>query len=506
MKGKQIVAIDVGSTNVVIAVGAVMDDGRVDILGITSEPVQGVNAGRVENSETVGRAVHTAKERIEQELGIKITEAYAGLSGDFIRCEQVSDHVYVQDEQNNGSFQITSRDLENLDRRMQSVKLPDDKEEIITKEPLRFKVDGKEVDEPVGAYGHQLVGIYNFILSDRTMRERLFHCLAKQDIAVKAFVPNALVAHIGVATTEDMDEGAVVINLGGGITDITVLQGGKVRHIASVPMGMNSINGDIRAYGIPSNYVEGLKVNFGSAFVDRTTDDKITFPQFRKGTVRSIRRRNLARIIEERLKDICEWVKKEIKEAGCGSRFAPTVLITGGGAEMQNIEYLFASELGYEDVRSVYPEYGFTDSIHEHMATRAYATVASLLLYGAKRGSCAVAERPKISTPEPQPRVMPQSGYQQQMQQEMPTPPKPTPMPAPEQPKSSNAEVAVPPHKLAPVMPEVDEDSTEQHTDERPTIEMPTDNNTKGNNRFGRWIERLGDMFAGNDKGDDQII
>ena len=144
MKGKQIVAIDVGSTNVVIAVGAVMEDGRVDILGITSEPVQGVNAGRVENSETVGRAVHTAKERIEQELGIKITEAYAGLSGDFIRCEQVSDHVYVQDEQNNGSFQITSRDLENLDRRMQSVKLPDDREEIIPKEPLRFKVDGKE--------------------------------------------------------------------------------------------------------------------------------------------------------------------------------------------------------------------------------------------------------------------------------------------------------------------------------------------------------------------------
>jgi cell division protein FtsA len=82
MKGKQIVAIDVGSTNVVIAVGAVMEDGRVDILGITSEPVQGVNAGRVENSETVGRAVHTAKERIEQELGIKITEAYAGLFKD----------------------------------------------------------------------------------------------------------------------------------------------------------------------------------------------------------------------------------------------------------------------------------------------------------------------------------------------------------------------------------------------------------------------------------------
>ena len=153
MKGKQIVAIDVGSTNVVIAVGTVVDEERIDIIGITSEPVQGVNAGRVENSETVGRAVRAAKERIENQLGIKITEAYAGLSGDFIRCVQVTDHVYVQDDQDNGCNQITERDLESLHRRMQSVKLPDDKEEIITKEPLRFMADNKEVAEPVGACG-----------------------------------------------------------------------------------------------------------------------------------------------------------------------------------------------------------------------------------------------------------------------------------------------------------------------------------------------------------------
>ena len=56
MKGKQIVAIDVGSTNVVMAVGSVEEDGRVDILGIASEPISsGINAGRIENSETVGR-------------------------------------------------------------------------------------------------------------------------------------------------------------------------------------------------------------------------------------------------------------------------------------------------------------------------------------------------------------------------------------------------------------------------------------------------------------------
>lgn len=320
MKGKQIVAIDVGSTNVVIAVGSVDEDGVVTILGITSEPVQGVNAGSVENSETVGRAVRAAKERIENKLGIKITEAYAGLAGDFIRCVQVTDHVYVQDDQGNGCNQITERDLENLNRRMQSVKLPDDKEEIIMKEPLRFKADNKDVTEPVGAYGKVLYGTYNFILADRTMRDRLYHCLLKQEITVKKFVPNALVAHLGVATTDDIEEGAVVINLGGGVTDVTVLLNGKVQYIASIPIGMHTINADIRAYGIPNSYVEGLKVNYGSAVCDLTTDDKITFPHMRKGTTKSILRRNLARIIEERLRDICDWVRREIKEAGCGDR------------------------------------------------------------------------------------------------------------------------------------------------------------------------------------------
>ena len=87
MKGKQIVAIDVGSSNVVIAVGAVEDDGRVDIRGIVSEPVQGIAAGHIDNIELVGQAVASAKQRIEKQLNIRITEAYAGLSGDlFARC------------------------------------------------------------------------------------------------------------------------------------------------------------------------------------------------------------------------------------------------------------------------------------------------------------------------------------------------------------------------------------------------------------------------------------
>jgi cell division protein FtsA len=501
MKGKQIVAIDVGSTNVVIAVGAVEDDGRVDIMGITREPVAGITAGRVDNSETVGRAVRTAKERLEEKLGLKITEAYVGISGDYIRCEQVVDHVYVRDDNGSGCSQISERDIEELDRRMQSVNLPDDREEIITKEPLSYKVDEKIVKEPIGEYGYVLSATYNFVLSDRQMRERLRICLNKQDISIKEFVPNAFISHLGVATVDDMEDGAVIINLGGGLTDVTVVQSGKVRYFASIPVGVGVINNDIRAYGIPNSYVETLKVNYGSAVHELATDDKISFPHARKGTVKSIRRKNLAKIIEERLVEIAEWVRREIKEAGCGSRFAPTVLLTGGGAEMQNIETLFARELKVEEARSVYPEYGFTESMGEHITTRAYATIASLLLYGAKRGMCAVAVRPQSPAPQQQPQQLHQpqqtafgDAYRRNVEEssfaqeggvsapKAPVAPKPQPAP-----KQEETEVVT--GTLGTVEPEITEDSE--------VIDVPTGKTKEGT--VTKWINKFAEIFAGKD-------
>ena len=487
MKERQIVAIDVGSSNVVIAVGAIEDDGRVNIQGIVSEPIEGIDAGRVENSETAGRAVKAAKERIEQELNIKITEAYAGLSGDFVRCVQVTDYVYVQDD---GSNQVTERDLDDLDRRMRSVKLPDDREEILSMEAIRYTIDDKVVDIPVGAYGHMLKATYNFILGDRAMRDRLNQCLMRQGIKVKEFVPNALISHLSVATDEDIEEGAVIVDLGGGVTDVSVLLRGKVRHIASIPIGADAINNDIRAYGIPANYVENLKRRYGSALTDLATDDKIVFP-VRRGVPKSILRRNLATIIEARLKEIAEWVRREIKEAGCGTKFSPILLITGGGAEMQDIETLFARELGIDEVRAVYPEYGFTENLTDVITTTAYATVASLLLFGAERGACSVAGGPRVVAPA-EPEVKPQ-------------------------PQRPTIRVAVP--KVE--QPKVVEPATEPDVVEEPEAEpevvvdpvkekdiFDTGDNTKpGKKKFGGWWKRLeegmgklGNSFVGKDE------
>ena len=94
------VAVDLGSSSVVVAVGEKTPEGAVDVACVVSKPVEGVNAGRIENIELVSRAIREAVSEAEEQLGIRITEAYAGISGDFVRCARHTDHVFVYDPQN----------------------------------------------------------------------------------------------------------------------------------------------------------------------------------------------------------------------------------------------------------------------------------------------------------------------------------------------------------------------------------------------------------------------
>ena len=490
MKGKQIVAIDVGSSNVVIAVGSLMEDGCVDIMGIVSEPVTGIRAGRIDNGEQVARAIALAKAKIEKQLGVHITEVYAGISGDYVRCSHVEEHVYVQEEG------VSNRDIEELDRRMQCVKAPDDSELIVSSEPLRYKVDDKEVGEPNGAYGNRLSATYNFVLCDKKMRDRLSACLKSQGITVKEFVPNTTISHLGVATSDEIQDGAVVINLGAQLTDVTVLQKGKVTHIASIPMGANDINTDITSLGI-GKYVEDLKIGYGSALADRCDDDLIVFPQKYHIMVKSLLRRNLVIAIEARLVDIAGWVNREIKEAKCGSRFRPVVLLTGGGSRMRDIEELFKREIACEDVRVVYPEYGITPESMEHISSQANATVVSLMLYGAKRGSCSVIVKPQGPTVS-QPGSTPTS----------------TPAPEPQRPAQNT--ITIPPVKAVEEQPKPQQPAEPEQVVETPTTDVGEEiidggpdvdkGKKKGlfGGRFTKWVEKTTSAISKSMSADDE--
>lgn len=411
-----IVAVDLGSSSVRVAVGEKTDGGLMEIACVVSKPVEGVRAGKIENIELVSQAVCEAFGEVEEQLGIHITEAYAGISGDFVRCARHTDHVFVYDPQNG----VNQKDVDALFDRMRNVQAPDD-ETIMERVPQNYAVDDdREVRNPVGSFGKKLSSTFNFILCQRTPMQRLEMALKRLGIRTLGIIPDALATPESVLLPDEKEEGIAVVDVGAGVTDVTVYYRNVVRYVVSIPMGASAINRDIRTLSVPEKHVESLKRKYGSAVAELASDEKLIRVNGRTAReAKDILLRNLATVIEARATDIAEFVLQEIRDSGYADKLAYGIVLTGGSAALKDLDELFR-RVTKMDVRVALPETGITEASKERVADPACATVVGLLLRGAVQGDCAFVET-HVPTPAPSPRPTP-----------TPAPsPRPTPTPAP---------------------------------------------------------------------------
>lgn len=406
-KKSYIVAIDLGTSNVVVAVGEKHPDQPLDVAYVISKPSEGVNAGKIENIELVSKAVKEAITEAETKLSIHITEAYAGISGEFVRCARHTDHVFVGDYQNG----VSRHDVDALFDRMRNVQAPDN-EMILERIPQNYVVDdNQEVENPVGSFGRKLSSTFNFILCQKTPMQRLDMALKRLGIRLLAVYPNALVAPEAVALPDEKEEGVAVVEIGGGTTDVTVYYRNVVRYIATIPMGAMAINRDIRTMGVPEKHIESLKQKYGWAVAELAPEDKLIRVNGRTAReAKDILLRNLATVIEARTTDIAEFVLQEIKDSGFSQRLVCGIILTGGSAQLQGIDALFKRVTGM-DVRISAPEMGFSEQTREQLDNPAYATVAGILLRGSEQGICTVREQQPLTVqPQSQPGSLPLNG------------------------------------------------------------------------------------------------
>ena len=345
------VAVDLGSSNVVVAVGEKNAEVRLDVVCVVSKPVEGVNAGKIENIELVSRAIREAVSEAEEQLGIRITEAYAGISGDFVRCARHTDHVFVYDPQNG----VNQKDVDALFDRMRNVQAPDD-ETIMERVPQNYMVDdNQEVRNPVGSFGKKLSSTFNFILCLKTPMQRLDMALKRLGIKMLGVMSDALATPEAVLLPDEKEEGVAVVDVGGGVTDVTVYYRNVVRYVASIPMGASAINRDIRTMSVPEKHVESLKQKYGSAVAELAPEDKLIRVNGRTAReAKDILLRNLATVIEARATDIAEFVQQEIKDSGYAGKLAYGIVLTGGSAKLKDLDELFRRVTGM-DVRVAVP-------------------------------------------------------------------------------------------------------------------------------------------------------
>ena len=407
------VAVDLGSSNVVVAVGEKAAEGQMEVASIVSKPVEGVNAGKIENIELVSRAIREAMSEAEEQLGIRITEAYAGISGDFVRCARHTDHVFVYDPQNG----VNQKDVDALFDRMRNVQAPDD-ETIMERVPQNYVVDdNQEVKNPVGSFGKKLSSTFNFILCLRTPMQRLDMALKRLGIKMLGVTSNAIATAEAVLLPDEKEEGVAVVDIGGGVTDVAVYYRNVVRYIATIPMGAMAINRDIRTMSVPEKHVESLKQKYGSAVADLAPEDKLIRVNGRTAReAKDILLRNLATVIEARATDIAEFVLQEIRDSGYAGKLAYGIVLTGGSAKLKDVDELFRRVTGM-DVRIASAETGVAEESREKVVNPAYATAVGILLKGAEQGACAVIERPASPASRS---AEPRPGFQPRQPQDVP--------------------------------------------------------------------------------------
>ena len=207
-KKNYIVGIDIGSSNIVMIVGSKNAAGEMVIEALVERASKGVNAGMIENINQVSECVKAAKAEAEERLGIRISEAYAGISGAFISCASLSDHVYVREPQSG----ISQSDVDALFLRMKEVVAPDN-EIIMERIPQNYVVDGvKEISDPVGAFGRRLAATFNFILCEKTPLDRLNMVFRHSGMELAGVYANPMIMSEALLSEDEKMDGAVVVD------------------------------------------------------------------------------------------------------------------------------------------------------------------------------------------------------------------------------------------------------------------------------------------------------
>jgi cell division protein FtsA len=374
-----VVGLDIGTTKIVAIVGRKNEHGKLEILGMGRSESIGVSRGVVSNIEKTVNSIRSAIETTENKSGVDIKVVNVGIAGQHIKSLQ---HRGIR-VRNSVEEEISQKDIDFLINDMfKLVTLPG--EEIIDALPQEFIVDNEQgIKDPIGMSGIRLEANFHIITGQVAAAKNIYKCVHKAGLDVVDLILEPLASSEAVLNDEEKEAGVVLVDIGGGTTDVAIFQDGIIRHTAVIPFGGNIITEDIKeGCSIIKSQAELLKVKFGSALADESQENEIvSIPGLRGRPPKEISIKNLAHIIQARLEEIVEHIYFEIKNSGYENKLIAGIVITGGGAQMKHISQLFEYVTGM-DSRIGYPTEHLAKGNSEEITSPMYATSVGLVIKG----------------------------------------------------------------------------------------------------------------------------
>ncbi len=383
MEGKRIaVGLDIGTTKIVVVVGQLNEHGKIEVLGIGKAKSLGVQRGVVTNIVQTIESIEKAVTMAEEASGLKIRSVVVGIAGQHIRSLQHSDYITREDAESVIEDTDIDRLIENVHK---LVMMPG--EEIIHVLPQEYKVDGQpEIHEPIGMYGGRLEANFHIVVGQISSIKNIGRCVKNTGLELANITLEPLASAEAVLSQEEKEAGVVLVDIGGGTSDIAIFKDGIIRHTAVIPYGGNIITSDIKeGCSIIEKQAELLKIKFGSAWPGENKENEIvSIPGLRGREPKEISLKMLSKIIHARCVEIIESVFQEIKNYGYDEqrkKLIAGVVLTGGGSQLRHIKQLVEYITGM-DTRIGFPNEHLASGADEEMSSPQYATAIGLLMKG----------------------------------------------------------------------------------------------------------------------------
>lgn len=382
---RTIVGIDVGTTKVCTIVAQVSDNGKTNILGVGVTPSKGLDKGVVVNIDDAVSAITASVEKAERLSGYRIGTAFVGVSGRHISSLNSRGVVAVQ----RPDHEITRNDVARAVESAQAVAIPTQRE-IIHVIPRAYVLDGNEgIRDPIGMSGFRLEVETHIVTGEVMAIQNLIKSVQKGGVEIDDLVLQPLASGESVLTPEDKDRGVMMVDIGGGTTDIAIFVQGGVWHTSVISLGGSHFTNDIvYVLHTPHNSAEYLKLKYGSAIAgdppaEGDESDLIEVETLTVGEKQRVSRHLLNEIIQARAEQLVELIYNEIKRSGYEGMLPAGIVLTGGAAQLGRFDELVREMLGMPVRIGVPTELsGLADSLD----SPSYATGVGLLRWGARHG------------------------------------------------------------------------------------------------------------------------
>ncbi len=376
-----IVGIDVGTTKICTLVGEVSEERDLRIVGVGVAPSRGLRKGVLIDVQEATQAISVSVEKAEQISGYDIDSAYVSIAGAHVSALNSRGVAAIS----RGERSIVQEDIERAIEAARSIAMPHNRE-LIHAIPRGYTVDGQDgVRNPLGLTGFRLEVDAHIVSGASACIHNLVKCVRQAGVHVVDLVLQPIAAGEAVLTSGEKELGVVLLDIGGGTTDIAVFIDGSVLHTVILAVGGNHLTHDV-AVGLrtPFTVAEMLKVEYGHTMPDTIgPDESVDATSFGDNSHRSVSRRRLAEIIRARAEEMLELILREIKRSGYDGLLPAGAVLCGGTADLAGIKELSRDILGLP-VRIGTPSdlEGLVDTVKDP----AYACGVGLLLWGLRNG------------------------------------------------------------------------------------------------------------------------